>query len=307
MARRVAIRVALGLITIVGVLVVTFFLQYVVPGDPARALAPRARDEATIIRIQQELQLDDPLPVQFTAFVGRLVKGDLGTSYIRDEPVASLLWQRLPATALLAFAGVVIAVLLGGSLGVAAALHPSLNGVQTSFNLVFLAIPAFTLGLGLLLVFGYWAHIAPVTGGLGAAELVLPALTVGLISAPYYAQIVRDQMTETLAAPHTRTAIAKGASNRRILLRHSARNVASPVLTMIALDLGLLLSGVVVVEAVFGWPGVGQLAVDSLQQLDRPVVMGTVIVGAIAVVVFNLIADMARLVIDPRARSGDDG
>jgi peptide/nickel transport system permease protein len=173
----------------------------------------------------------------------------------------------------------------------------------TSFNLVFLAIPAFTLGLGLLLIFGFWMGLVPVTGGFGPRELILPALSLGLMGAPWYAQIVRDQMSDSLSSAYTRTAVAKGVSDRRILLRHSARNVASPVLTMIGMDLGLYLSGVVVVETVFGWPGIGQLAVNSLQQLDRPVVMGTVIVGAVAVIAFNLVADLLRMVVDPRART----
>ena len=303
MARRLIVRLGLGLIAVLGVIVVTFFLEYVVPGDPARALAPRARDRATIEQIQKELHLDDPLVVQFGAFVDRLAHGDLGTSYIRGESVSSLLWSRLPATAILAFAGVVVEVLLGTVLGTLAAMNRRVSAFVTSFNLVFLAIPAFTLGLGLLLIFGFWMGLVPVTGGFGPRELILPALSLGLMGAPWYAQIVRDQMSDSLSSAYTRTAVAKGVSDRRILLRHSARNVASPVLTMIGMDLGLYLSGVVVVETVFGWPGIGQLAVNSLQQLDRPVVMGTVIVGAVAVIAFNLVADLLRMVVDPRART----
>lgn len=303
MARRLIVRLGLGLIAVLGVIVVTFFLEYVVPGDPARALAPRARDRATIEQIQKELHLDDPLVVQFGAFVDRLAHGDLGTSYIRGESVSSLLWSRLPTTAILAFAGVVVEVLLGTVLGTLAAMNRRVSAFVTSFNLVFLAIPAFTLGLGLLLIFGFWMGLVPVTGGFGPRELILPALSLGLMGAPWYAQIVRDQMSDSLSSAYTRTAVAKGVSDRRILLRHSARNVASPVLTMIGMDLGLYLSGVVVVETVFGWPGIGQLAVNSLQQLDRPVVMGTVIVGAVAVIAFNLVADLLRMVVDPRART----
>jgi peptide/nickel transport system permease protein len=302
-ARRLIVRLGLGLIAVLGVIVVTFFLEYVVPGDPARALAPRARDRATIEQIQKELHLDDPLVVQFGAFVDRLAHGDLGTSYIRGESVSSLLWSRLPTTAILAFAGVVVEVLLGTVLGTLAAMNRRVSAFVTSFNLVFLAIPAFTLGLGLLLIFGFWMGLVPVTGGFGPRELILPALSLGLMGAPWYAQIVRDQMSDSLSSAYTRTAVAKGVSDRRILLRHSARNVASPVLTMIGMDLGLYLSGVVVVETVFGWPGIGQLAVNSLQQLDRPVVMGTVIVGAVAVIAFNLVADLLRMVVDPRART----
>jgi peptide/nickel transport system permease protein len=141
-----------------------------------------------------------------------------------------------------------------------------------------------------------------VTGGAGPAQLVLPALTLGLIGAPWYAQIVADQMQDSLASSYIRTAVSKGLSDSYILRRHVLRNVLSPAITMIGLDLGSYLSGVVTVEVVFIWPGIGLLAVNSLHNLDRPIVMGTVIVGAVAVVFFNLVADVLRMFVDPRTR-----
>ena len=163
-------------------------------------------------------------------------------------------------------------------------------------------MPIFVLGLLLLLLFGFRLGIAPVTGGTGPAQLVLPALTLGLIGAPWYAQIVADQMQDSLASSYVRTAVSKGLSDSYILRRHVLRNVLSPALTMVGLDLGYYLSGVVTVEVVFIWPGIGLLAVNSLHNLDRPVVMGTVIVGAVAVVFFNLVADVLRMFVDPRTR-----
>lgn len=305
MARHLIARIGFGFVALAGVVLLTFVLQFVVPGDPARAIAPRARDEATLDQIRQDLHLNDTLVSQFARYAGGLLHGDLGESYVKQESVTKLILDRLPATLLLAFAAVIAEVTLGALLGLGATLHRTVAGATTTFNLVFLSVPAFALGLGLLLVFGFRLQWFPVTGGLGLPQLILPALTLGLIGAPYYAQIVRDQLSDSLASSYTRTAVSKGVSDRRILLRHATRNITSPMLTMMGLDLGVLLSGVVVVEAVFGWPGIGQLAVDSLQQLDRPVVMGTVILGAVGVILFNIVADVIRMAVDPRARSAD--
>jgi peptide/nickel transport system permease protein len=197
---------------------------------------------------------------------------------------------------------VVAEVIIGGALGILSTLYARVRAVVAAVNLTLLSLPQFVVGLVLLLIFGFRLHLAPVTGGAGPAEIVLPALTLGLVGAPWYAQIVADQMADSLASAYVRTAVAKGLSDRYILLRHVLRNVLSPAITMIGMDLGAYLSGVVTVEVVFGWPGIGLLAVDSLQNLDRPVVMGTVIIGAVAVVAFNLIADVLRMYVDPRTR-----
>jgi peptide/nickel transport system permease protein len=154
------------------------------------------------------------------------------------------------------------------------------------------------------LVFGFRLHVFPVTGGAGPAQLTLPALTLGLLGAPYYAQVVSEQMTQALASAYVRTAVAKGMPNRRIILRHALRNTLPPVVTMLGLDLGVFLSGVVVVETVFGWPGIGLLAEQSVQNLDRPVVLGIALLAAVAVGVFNFLADVLVMVLDPRTRLG---
>lgn len=302
MARTVTRRCALGLIAVLGVAVLCFLLEFVVPGDPARAIAPRAQSAAVLANIRAQLHLNQPLIVQFGSYFAGLAHGDLGTSYVQRQPVATLIGQRLVTTGWLALAGVLAEILIGGTLGLLATLFPRVRSAVSAVNLTLLALPQFVVGLVLLLIFGFKLHLAPVTGGAGPAQIVLPALTLGLVGAPWYAQIVADQMADSLASPYVRTAISKGLSDTYILRHHVLRNVLSPAVTMIGMDLGAYLSGVVTVEVVFGWPGVGLLAVDSLQNLDRPVVMGTVIVGAVAVVLFNLLADLLRMYIDPRTR-----
>ena len=302
MARALIRRLVFGIIAVAGVVVLAFLLEFVVPGDPAKAIAPRAQSAAVLANIRTQLHLNQPLIVQFADYFGNLLRGNLGTSYIQRQPVASLIGPRLLTTGVLALAGVIAEVIIGGALGIAATLYGRLRALISAINLTLLAVPIFVLGLLLLLLFGFRLGIAPVTGGTGPAQLVLPALTLGLIGAPWYAQIVADQMQESLASSYVRTAVSKGLSDSYILRRHVLRNVLSPALTMVGLDLGYYLSGVVTVEVVFIWPGIGLLAVNSLHNLDRPVVMGTVIVGAVAVVFFNLVADVLRMFVDPRTR-----
>ncbi len=302
MARSLIRRLGYGLIAVLGVAVLCFLAEFVVPGDPARALAPRAQSAAVLENIRIQLHLNEPLIVQFAEYFANLFRGNLGTSYVQRQSVISLIAPRLVTTGWLALAGVVAEVVIGGSLGLLATLYPRVRAAVSTVNLTLLAMPQFVVGLILLLVFGFRLHMAPVTGGAGPAEIVLPALTLGLVGAPWYAQIVADQMADSLSSAYVRTAVAKGLTDRHILRHHVLRNVLSPVLTMIGMDLGSYLSGVVTVEVVFGWPGIGLLAVESLQNLDRPVVMGTVLVGAVAVVVFNLLADLLRMFVDPRTR-----
>lgn len=302
MARAIARRLVFGLIAVIGVIVLAFLLEYVVPGDPAKAIAPRANSPEVLANIRAQLHLNQPLIVQFADYFGNLIRGNLGTSYVQRQPVASLIGPRLATTGVLALAGVIAEVIIGGGLGILATLYNRVRALVSAVNLTLLAVPIFVLGLLLLLVFGFQLGIAPVTGGAGAEQLILPALALGLIGAPWYAQIVADQMQESLASPYVRTAVAKGLPDRYILRRHVLRNVLSPAITMVGLDLGSYLSGVVTVEVVFVWPGIGLLAVNSLHSLDRPVVMGTVIVGAVAVVFFNLVADVLRMFVDPRTR-----
>lgn len=302
MARRLVSRVGLLALTVLGVATITFVLQFVLPGDPARALAPRFRNVGELDRIRRQLHLDDPLWAQYVRYLGNLLRGDLGASYVRQEAVSTLIFARLSSTLLLAAAGVVAEVLIGVPLGMWSALSPSGRRAAAVLNLVLLSIPAFVIGLVLLLVFGFWIQLFPVMGGRGIRQLMLPAITLGLGGVPYYAQIVSEEMTQALASSYARTAVGKGLPNRWILVHHISRNVLPPVITMVGLDLGMYISGVVVVETVFGWPGIGQLAVQALDDMDRPVVLGIALLASVGVGVFNFAADLVRMFIDPRTR-----
>jgi ABC-type dipeptide/oligopeptide/nickel transport system permease component len=301
-ARHLITRVALGLVTVLGVILLTFVLMFLLPGDPARIIAgPRATPE-TLALVRSNLHLDDGLGTQLWEYVTGILHGDLGVSYVRSEPVATLLGERLPATAVLALSGLLLSVVMGAALGIWDGLRPRRSRLLATVNIGLLSIPTFSLGFALLLIFGYAIPIFPITGGTGAAQLVLPALTLGLFGIPYYANVVRDGMQEVLASSYTRTAVAKGLTRNQVIVRHVLRNALSPVITMVGLDFALYMSGVVFVESVFAWPGIGQLQTQAFGDLDRPVLMGTVVVAAVVVVLANLAADTVRMLVDPRTR-----
>ena len=302
MARYLATRVALGILTIFLVVLLTFLLMFVVPGDPARTIAgPRASPQVLAL-VRSNLHLNEPVLAQLGHYLTGILHGDLGASYVQDQPVASIIGSRLPATIELGLAGLAIELILGGALGVWDGLRAKRSRVLAVVNVGFLSVPAFSLAFVMLLLFGYVVSVFPIDGGTGGTRIVLPALTLGLFGMPYYANVVRDAMQETLAAPYTRTAVAKGLPRRHVLRHHVLRNALSPALTMAGLDFAILLSGVVFVETVFGWPGIGQLQTQAFYNVDRPVLMGTVVVAAVLVVVATLAIDLLRMALDPRTR-----
>lgn len=303
MARYLISRSVQLLLTTLGVVMVVFVVQFVLPGDPAKSLAPRTSDPAVLEQIREQLQLDEPVLGQLVSYVSGLVQGDLGESYVRREDVTTLIFARLPATIILAIAGVSVAAVVGSILGMWSATRRAGRRVVYVTELTLLSIPAFTLGLLLLLLFGFRLGWVPTTGGVGLPQLILPAITLGLLGVPYYAQVVEEEMTKALSSGYVRTAVSKGMSHRGIVRRHILRNLLPFVVTMAALDFGAYLSGVVVIETVFGWPGVGSLAVQAFADLDRPVVLGISLLAAFAVGLSNFVADVARGLIDPRTRT----
>lgn len=297
-------RVLYGILTIALVILLTFIIQYLMPGDPARSIAgPKATPEL-LASIRDRLHLNDSLPVQLWNYLTEVLRGDLGESYVRHRPVVDLILERLPATAMLAVSALMIEVILGASLGLWEALRQNRSWVLAATNVALLSFPAFALGYLLLLTFGYLFPVFPVDGGTGWSHLVLPAVTLGVLGAPYYANLVRDGMKDALAASYTRTAVAKGLPRRYIVTRHVLRNALPPSVTMLGMDIAIMFSGVVFVEAIFGWPGIGALQVQAFADVDRPVLMGTVIVAAVVVVLGSLLADVARAFIDPRTKVG---
>ncbi|MFN3636315.1 MAG: ABC transporter permease [Rhizobium rhizophilum] len=288
-----------------GVAAITFVLLYALPADPARMLAGRSATPQTVENIRKELGLDQPLPVQFAHYVGGLVQGDLGRSYAQKTEVITLIAARLPATLTLMAAGIFLEVLLGVVLGSIAALNRGglLDRTVMMSAFVGVSAPQFVVALLLLYVFAATLGWFPMSGYGTAAHVVLPAATLGMLGAGWYARMVRSAMIDVLNQDYIRTARAKGLSGARVILRHVLPNAILPIIAMIGIDIGQFMGGVVVVEAVYGWPGIGQLAWQAIQQVDIPIIMGVTLTSALAIITGNLIADLIAPVIDPRIRS----
>ena len=298
-------RLVQAALILLGVAAVTFLLLRLLPADPAAMIAGRNATAGMIASVRQQLGLDQPLPAQFLHYVAGLLRGDLGRSYVQRTDVASLIGARLPATLLLTAAGIAVELALGLLLGVLAAARRDGIVDRTVMLLSFVGVssPQFIAALLLLYVFAATLGWFPMGGYGTAAHLVLPALTLGLLGAGWYARIVRSAMIDALGQDWVRTARAKGLSGGRVLLRHALPNALLPVVAMIGIDVGQFMGGVVVVEAVYGWPGIGQLAWQAIQQVDIPVILGVTLVAALAVVLGNLLADVLAPALDPRIRA----
>ncbi len=298
-------RLVQSVLILFGVAAITFVLLYALPADPARMLAGRSATAQTVENIRRELGLDQPLPVQFAQYVSGLVQGDLGRSYAQKTEVVTLIAARLPATLTLMAAGIFLEVLLGVILGSIAALNRGglLDRAVMMSAFVGVSAPQFVVALLLLYVFAATLGWFPMSGYGTAAHVVLPAVTLGMLGAGWYARMVRSAMIDVLNQDYIRTARAKGLSGARVILRHVLPNAILPIIAMIGIDIGQFMGGVVVVEAVYGWPGIGQLAWQAIQQVDIPIIMGVTLTSALAIITGNLIADLIAPVIDPRIRS----
>ncbi|MBI1416023.1 MAG: ABC transporter permease subunit [Limimaricola sp.] len=297
-------RLVQSALILLGVSFITFFLLYVLPADPVRQIAGRAATQQTVENIRHQLGLDQPFVVQYIRYLGGLMQGDMGRSYLQKTEVASLIAARLPPTLLLMAAGIFCELVLGLTMGVIAALRRGRaadTGLMiTSF--VAVSAPQFLVSLLLLYVFAVRLSWFPI-GGYGTfRHLVLPAVTLGILGSGWYARMMRSSMIEVLRADFIRTARAKGLTRARVILRHALPNAILPVIAMIGIDIGIFMGGVVVVESVFGWPGIGQLAWQAIQRVDIPIIMGVTLVSACAIVAGNLIADLIAPAIDPRIR-----
>jgi peptide/nickel transport system permease protein len=305
MLQLLAKRLVQSVLILFGVSAITFVLLYALPADPARMLAGRSATAQTVENIRHELGLDKPLVVQFGHYVGGLVQGDLGRSYAQKTQVSTLIAARLPATLTLMAAGIALEVLFGMVLGVTAALHRGklADRVIMMSSFVGVSAPQFVVALLLLYVFAATLGWFPMSGYGTAAHVVLPAATLGLLGAGWYARMVRSAMIDVLNQDYVRTARAKGLSRARVVLRHALPNATLPIIAMIGIDIGQFMGGVVVVEAVYGWPGIGQLAWQAIQQVDIPIIMGVTLTSALAIILGNLLADLIAPAIDPRIRS----
>ncbi len=283
---------------------IVFLLVRVLPGDPARVIAGVFATEADVQRIQAQLNLDQPLPVQFAYFLGHLLRGNLGVSARTSEPVAREILSRLPATVQLAVTSTFLAAATGIPLGMVAATkaQSSLDYGISAVVLFGISMPVYWLGILLIIVFSIHLRWLPAAGADQPTSFVLPSLTLAAFSVAFVARMTRSSMLEVLRQDYIRTARAKGVPELRVLRRHALRNALIPVLTVIGLQFGELLGGAVLTETVFGWPGIGRLLVDSIFSRDYPMVQGIVLVFAFLFALVNLLVDLLYGLLDPRIR-----
>lgn len=313
-------RLIYAAILLTAVLVLNFSMMHFAPGDVADTIAASmgGADAETMSQIRVEYGLDQPFFVQLFAYIGRVLSFDLGYSYFYNTPVTELIFERLPATLLLAITAQVLAVVVGVLLGVFSARHP--NGIANYFVTIFAlfgyAAPVFWTGILLLIGFSLKIPLFPVAGmsdvtvqggffvkALDVAHhMVLPVLTLSSIFLALYSRLSRAAMLEVLGSDYIRTAKAKGLSNREVTLKHALKNALPPVVTLAGLQFSAVISGAVLVESVFSWPGLGQLALTSILARDTPTILGILFFSALVVIIGNLVTDLVMRLIDPRVR-----
>jgi peptide/nickel transport system permease protein len=306
MARYGLKRIAWTVFVLWAIVTLTFGATFLSPIDPARSYAGLRASNEAVERVREDFGLSDPIWVQYGRYFARVAQGDLGRSFSTNEPVREAIFDRLPDTALLALAAGVVGLTLGIPLGLAAALSRGggLDRAILVFSLTGVVIPSFVLGFLLLYFLAFRLGWFPLGGSGSLSHLVLPAVTLGLASAAWYARMLRSTTLNILSEDFVRLARAKGLSERVVIGRHVLRNAVSPVIAMVALDVGVFLGGVLVIERVFAWPGVGDQAWRAITFNDVPMVMGTVLIAAFFVTIFNLVADLANAAIDPRVSYG---
>ena len=315
MAKFIAQRLVETIPVVILASLLVFAILHLIPGDPVDAMLgsaaagigtpeQRAQIEA---QINEELGLSDPLPIQYAHWAWNALRGDLGQSYIRHEPVAQLIAERLPSTLELAGAALLLSVILGVGLGILAALkrNTPIDGLVMVVSLGGVSIPSFAFALLLILVFSVFLGLLPATGSGSFDRLILPAVVLGYEGVGLIARLTRASLLEVMGLEYIRTARAKGLAGRTIVLRHAMRNALIPIVTIVGLQAGRLLAGSVIVETVFARQGIGQLAIDSINTKDYPVVQGVILLTAIAYVVANLLVDLSYGFLNPRIRQGN--
>jgi ABC-type dipeptide/oligopeptide/nickel transport system permease component len=289
---------------VLGVLTLVFFMRALVPGDPIMIMfqGEIPPSPELVAEIRKELGLDAPLPVQYARYVAGVVQGDLGVSVRTRRPVLVEIRERYPYTLVLTFASLMVAMTVGLITGILAAVHKDrLIDHLTMFLALFgLSMPAFWFGLLMIQWFAVNLRWFPVMGSESWRHLVLPALTLGLIASTVQARVVRSSMLEVLNSDYVRTARAKGLRERMVVLHHGLKNALIPTVTVLGLQVGALLGGAFIIETVFAWHGIGELAVKAISQRDFPVVQGVIVVVAVTYVLVNLLVDLSYRLLDPR-------
>jgi len=288
--------------TLFGVLIAAFLLLNVAPGDPVMAMVGERADSATIARLRAELHLDDPLPAQFGHYVWGVLRGDLGRSYITQRPIARDLAERFPKTVELALAAMTLAAGCGITLGLVSAVRPggAVDRLAMLVSYIGVSFPVYWVALLLILVFAVALRWLPPSGSGGLAYLLLPALTLGMRSIAFLARMTRSAMLEVLASDFIRTARAKGLAERVVVLRHGFRNALIPVITVLGLDTGNYLTGSILTETIFGWPGLGRYVLAAIEKRDLPAIQGSILFMSLVFVVVNFVTDLLYAQADPR-------
>lgn len=294
----------------IAITLIVFILMNIIPGDPIAQLMDArsgALDKNVIEQIREQWGLNDPLPLQYLHFIQGLIQGDLGTSYQTRSSVTELLLGRIPVTFQITILGLLVAITVGISLGIIGALYRGswIDSLVSSFSVSGVSIPSFFLGLILMYIFAVKIQVLPASGYVAGdlRFLILPACTLGLAVSGVIARITRSSMIDILKMDYMTTAYAKGIVSTRIIVLHALKNAMPPILTIIGVQMGLLLSGAVITETIFGLPGIGRLLVDGILQRDLPTVQGCVIFIATVFLVVNLITDICCRMIDPRIKA----
>ena len=310
MAGYVVRRVAQSLVALLGVSIVVFALIHLVPGDPVRVALGTRFDQELYEALRARAGLDQPLIVQYFDWLARALTGDLGVSFRTGQPVTSLLLTRLPATAMLALGALLVGVVIALPAGILSAIRQGkpVDYAASAFSQIGVSVPDFWYGILLILLFSVQWRLFPPGGYVPLLEdpveslrrLVLPALTAGVVTGAILTRFVRSSVLEALNAEHVRLARAKGLPWRSVLRHHVLRNAWIPVITVTGLQLGTLLGGIVVVEVVFAWPGLGRLALDAVERRDYPLLQGAVLLIAAGFLLINLLVDLLYAKLDPR-------
>jgi peptide/nickel transport system permease protein len=310
--RYVTRRVIQSVVVMFGISILVFLIVHLVPGDPIRVALGTQFDQDTYDVLRERAGFDQPLFVQYFTWLASAVQGDLGVSFRSGAPVTDLILGRLPATLTLAFASLVVALLIALPLGIISAVRSGskLDHAATVFSQFGISIPDFWMGIMFILLFSLTLGWLPPSGYTPLTEdpvdwfsrLLMPAVTVGVVSGSVLTRFVRSSMLEALSQDYTRTARSKGLAERVVVNRHVLKNALIPVVTVAGLQLASLLGGVIIVEVVFSWPGLGQLALIAVQRRDYPVLQGAVLVMAITFLLINLVVDLLYAWLDPRIK-----
>ena len=296
-------RSALAVFVVFTISVICFLLSHVAV-DPASGIAGDSATDEDLAAIRIQYGFDQPLAVQYADYIGGVLRGDLGKSYLSGEPVAALLAERIPATALLACLSILFAMALSVPLGVLAALRPNswIDRLALTLAVVGQAVPNFWAGLLLILLFGIKLGWLPISGSATLAHFVLPAITLGSFAMPALMRLIRAGMIEVLETDYIRTARAMGIARRRLLFKYALRNAVLPVISLTAVQFGFMLGGSIIVESVFAINGIGYLAWQSMSRSDMPVIQAIVLFISMVYIVLTLLADLLNAALDPRIR-----